>query len=131
MSTPGNHLSRHLRLSMKSTKQTSVSCIFSRGGSEIPCDLGLCWKRLPGPRGRTVFVATSLGLSLVKMMTLSLDFWFFFQGHSSQHWGEWDFNPPYLSHGVVLHSYFPEEEVDVVSIIHCLDKVRLYGQMAF
>lgn len=32
---------------------------------------------------------------------------------------------PYLPHAVVLHSDFSKEEVDVVSIIHCLHKVRL------
>lgn len=37
--------------------------------------------------------------------------------------------PSYLSHGVVLHRYFPKEEIDVVSIIHSLDKVRFCGQM--
>lgn len=31
----------------------------------------------------------------------------------------------YLSHCVVLHSNFPKEEIDEVSIIDCLDKVRL------
>lgn len=30
---------------------------------------------------------------------------------------------PYLSHAVVLHCYFPEEEVNVIAIVHCLDKV--------
>lgn len=40
-----------------------------------------------------------------------------------------DILPSYLSHGVVLHRYFPEEEVDIVSIIHCLDKVWFCGQM--
>lgn len=32
----------------------------------------------------------------------------------------------YLSHAVVLHRYFPEEEVDVVSIIYRLDKIRFF-----
>lgn len=37
--------------------------------------------------------------------------------------------PAYLSHGVVLHGDFPEEEVDIVSIVHCLDKVWFCGQI--
>lgn len=36
--------------------------------------------------------------------------------------------PPYLPHGVILYCNFSEEEVDIVSIIQCLDKVRLCGQ---
>lgn len=30
---------------------------------------------------------------------------------------------------LLLHRYFPEEEVDVVSIIYRLDKIRFCGQM--
>lgn len=30
---------------------------------------------------------------------------------------------PYLSHAVVLHCYFPEEEVNIIAVVHCLDKV--------
>lgn len=40
-----------------------------------------------------------------------------------------DILPAYLSHGVVLHRYFPKEEVDVVSIVYRLDKIRFCGQM--
>lgn len=45
---------------------------------------------------------------------------------TSQHWPQMS---PYLSHCVVFHSYFPEEEVDIISIIHCLDKVWFCGQI--
>lgn len=34
----------------------------------------------------------------------------------------------YLPHGVVLYCNFSEEEVDIVPIIHCLDKVRFCRQ---
>lgn len=40
-----------------------------------------------------------------------------------------DFLPSYLSHGVVLHCYFPEEEVDIVSIVHCLDEIWFCEQI--
>lgn len=61
------------------------------------------------------------------------------QGHLKQQWlqrqvsenvtnGARDALRSYLPHGVVLYRNFSEEEVDIVSIIQCLDKVGLCGQ---
>lgn len=42
--------------------------------------------------------------------------------------GARDSLPSYLPHSVVFYGNFSEEEVDIVPVIHCLDKVGLCRQ---
>lgn len=64
----------------------------------------------------------------LKTMTLSL--WFMaFISRSFLTLVYEEFSLPYLSHAVVLHWDFSKEEIDVVAIIQCLNKVRLWKQV--
>lgn len=122
---PGSYISKHLEFGMKGTKHLLVRSLVEII-QEAPCHLLLLWKSglgwvchfwpsLLSPGSDCIsrsFTAMLVGKWVSENVTN----------------GARDTLLPYLPHSVVLYCNFSEEEVDIVSVIHCLDKVRLCRQ---